>query len=107
MRQILAVDGMTPQLCISAAMAYLPTTTYLFAGVEYGRECYAATAVPSPEPVSLVGKNACQIACKGDSSQMCGGRNMYNLYAATQVTGMLVGTKTGQWSAAPATSTAS
>lgn len=89
---------MSPELCISSALARLsatPATAYAFIGVEYGRECFAHTAAPSPQPSSLSGSNACTMKCKGDSSHMCGGPNMYNLYAATTATVTGTGTGTG------------
>lgn len=67
-------------------------------GLEYGRECYAHTAAPSPEPTSLVGKGACNIACKGDAKQSCGAGNQLNIWGVGSVTFM--GT-----ASAPATST--
>ncbi|KAF4630464.1 hypothetical protein G7Y89_g7678 [Cudoniella acicularis] len=104
MPKLFSNDSMTPDLCISSAIARLsatPATTYRFAGLEYGHECYAQTAAPSPEPTSLVGNQACTIPCKGDPKQSCGAGNMYNLYAATSVTV----TQTGTWASVPATST--
>jgi iron transport multicopper oxidase len=97
---------MTPQLCISSALARLsatPATKFLYAGVEYGRECYAGSVAPTPEPASLVGPKACTFTCKGDPSQSCGGGNQYNLYAATTAT--LTGTGTAVWTVAPVVST--
>ncbi|TVY39827.1 hypothetical protein LOCC1_G004958 [Lachnellula occidentalis] len=89
MPKLFSDDSMSPELCISSALARLsatPATTYAFVGVEYGRECYARTAAPTPQPSSLSGSKACTMTCKGDSSQKCGGSNMYNLYAATTAT---------------------
>lgn len=97
---------MTPELCVSSALVRLsatPATTYNFVAVEYGRECYAHTAAPAPQPNRLVGSKACTIKCKGDSRQKCGGANMYNLYATT--TAMIVGTGASQWTSAPLTVT--
>ncbi|TVY18072.1 WSC domain-containing protein [Lachnellula arida] len=93
MPKLFSDNNMSPELCISSALARLsatPATTYAFVGVEYGRECFAHTAAPSPQPSSLSGSNACTMKCEGDSSHMCGGPNMYNLYAATTAT--IIGT---------------
>jgi iron transport multicopper oxidase len=100
---------MTVEQCIAAAMARLtavPATTYLYVGLEYGRECYAATAAPSPEPILLVGAKACTMTCKGNPGEQCGGSNQYNLYASgTSITRTATGTAI--WSNAPAVSTKS
>ncbi|TVY75584.1 WSC domain-containing protein [Lachnellula suecica] len=106
MPKLFSNDSMTPDLCISSALARLsatPATTYLFVGLEYGRECYAHTAAPTPEPSSLVGNKACTMKCKGDPSQKCGGANMYNLYAAT--TASIFGTGALQWMSTPTAAT--
>lgn len=106
MPKLFSNDSMTPDLCISSALARLsakPASTYLYAGVEYGRECYAGSVAPTPEPNTLVGKNACTMPCKGDANQKCGAGNMYNLYAATAAT--ISGTGTTVWNSAPATVT--
>lgn len=104
---LLANDSMSVELCVAVAKARLtavPATTYLYIGLEYGRECYAATAAPSPEPTQLVGTKACTIICKGNPSEMCGVGNMYNLYASgTSITGTVTGTAI--WTSAPAVST--
>ena len=107
MPKLFSNDSMTPQLCISSALARLsaiPATTYRYVGVEYGRECYAGSIAPNPEPNTLVGAKACTMPCAGDSRIKCGGGKMYNLYAATTAT--ITGTGTTVWQSAPATSTA-
>ncbi|KAJ8066889.1 hypothetical protein OCU04_004275 [Sclerotinia nivalis] len=81
-------DSMTPELCLSSALAQKTAqtpVTYKYIGLEYGRECYAGTMPPTPEPSSLVGAHACTMPCKGNSKESCGGPNMYNFYAATAV----------------------
>jgi len=101
MYKLFSNDSMTPQLCISSALARIsakPATTFLYAGVEYGRECYAGSVAPTPEPASLVGPKACTFPCKGDASQSCGAGNQYNLYVATTAT--LTGTETTVWTVA-------
>ncbi|KAH7409546.1 hypothetical protein BKA64DRAFT_720802 [Cadophora sp. MPI-SDFR-AT-0126] len=107
MPKLFSNDSMTPDLCISSALARrsaTPATTFLYAGVEYGRECYAATRAPTPQPASLVGSKACTMPCKGDPSISCGAGKMYNLYVATSVA--VTGTATDQWSSAGPVSTA-
>ncbi|TVY32992.1 WSC domain-containing protein [Lachnellula subtilissima] len=89
MPKLFSNNSMSPELCISSALARLsatPATIYAFVGVEYGRECFAHTATPSPQPSSLSGSTACTMTCMGDESRMCGGPNMYNLYAAPTAT---------------------
>jgi len=80
------VDSVNPGYCISVASTRLGFgTTYRYAGVEYGRECYGATD-PPPAPTSLIGSKACTMTCKGNEPggpvDTCGGRLQYNLYAS-------------------------
>lgn len=88
MKLLTANDLMSVEFCISAAQARLsatPATTYNYVGVEYGRECYGATAAV-PAQTSLVGNKACTKACKGNSAESCGGRAMYNYYITSAIT---------------------
>ncbi|KAL3426632.1 WSC domain-containing protein-like protein 3 [Phlyctema vagabunda] len=106
MPKLFANDSMTPELCISSALARLsatPATTYRYVGVEYARECYAGSVAPTPQPASLTGPKACTMACKGNPSLKCGGSNQMNLYVATTAT--ISGTGTTVWNSAPAVST--
>jgi iron transport multicopper oxidase len=106
MPKLFSNDSITPQLYISSALVRLsakPATTYLYAGVEYGRECYAGSVAPNLEPTSLAGLKACTMTCKRDGSTMCGGKNMYNLYVATSAT--ITGTGTTVWTAPSSVST--
>ncbi|KAL9597007.1 MAG: hypothetical protein Q9219_005433 [cf. Caloplaca sp. 3 TL-2023] len=86
MTQLLSSDTMSPDLCISALSSANaknnPGTTYNVFGLEYGRECWAATALVTSQ-TSLVGDRACNLKCAGDKGVSCGGRGMYNYYVAT------------------------
>lgn len=108
MPKIFSDDSMTPQLCISSALACLsaiPATKYRSVDVDHGRECYAGSVAPNPEPRTLVGSKACTMACKGDPSQKYGGEHMYNLYAATIATITGTGpTRPTVWASLPAVS---
>jgi iron transport multicopper oxidase len=97
---------MTPDLCISSALARLsvtPATIYAYVGIEYGRECYTGSVAPTPEPMSLAGTKMCTMTCAGDRNRRCGGPNRYNLWVATSAT--IMGTASSQRASAPAVST--
>ncbi|KAI9853294.1 MAG: hypothetical protein M1824_001432 [Vezdaea acicularis] len=86
MKMLWADDSMTPELCISYALGALSSatpTTYRYVGIEYARECYGATAPPSPEPSTLTGSKACTMPCMGNTNELCGGPKQYNLYYST------------------------
>lgn len=70
---ILADDTLTVESCAAAC------TNYAFWGVEYGRECWCddvieSTAFVSPDP------SVCDMACKGDATETCGGSSTINIY---------------------------
>lgn len=68
----LAANTVTPTTCNAACLA----KGYVFAGVEYGSECYCgSTMVTSTSPSSgqVATTGDCSKPCSGDSSIMCGG----------------------------------
>ncbi|KAH8903346.1 WSC-domain-containing protein [Coniochaeta sp. PMI_546] len=77
---ILAEDTLTIEACAAAC------TSYGFFGVEYGRECWCddviePTAFVSPDP------SVCNMACKGDVTEICGGSSTINIYGAASAAG--------------------
>lgn len=57
---------------------------YLYAGVEYGVECYCDDQIQNnASPLS----SGCSMACAGNSSEYCGGANSLNLYQSSSVSG--------------------
>ena len=88
MTQLGSSNSMSLDACISLVSARLSApvpTTYKVLGLEYGMECWAATA-PLTSQTSLVGDQACNLMCGGGAvGERCGGRGMYNYYVATDV----------------------
>ncbi|THH11527.1 hypothetical protein EW145_g572 [Phellinidium pouzarii] len=78
--------GMTVENCItfcsgsSTGANSIPaqSTSFIFAGVEFGQECYCDNFIENG------GTNAsatdCSMACTGNSSELCGGPNRLNLF---------------------------
>ncbi|KAL9580714.1 MAG: hypothetical protein Q9212_004328 [Teloschistes hypoglaucus] len=96
MVQLLADDRMNVDLCISAvssanAKLKAGASTYAVFGLEYGRECWAATSLIQSQ-TSLIGNEACPLSCKGASTMSCGGRAQYNYYVPTTYAGSLAST---------------
>lgn len=52
---------------------------FKYAGVEYGRECYCGNDILAPGAPASSG---CDMACTGNSHELCGGANRMNLYQA-------------------------
>ncbi|PMD35530.1 WSC-domain-containing protein [Hyaloscypha variabilis F] len=58
MKLLFKSHKMNPALCISAASVRktaVPATTYHYIGLQHGRDCFAATAAPAPNPTSCTG----------------------------------------------------
>ncbi|KAF5546161.1 WSC domain-containing protein [Fusarium phyllophilum] len=71
-----SADNMTIESCLD----YCEHQGYLFAGLEYGRECYCGNAVDKNKlPVKgQLGK--CEMPCAGNKEQVCGGPGALSLY---------------------------
>ena len=68
-------ESMTTTKCASLCQG----STYF--GTEFGGECYCSAVFPT-RAVQLETK-ACDIACKGDGAQNCGGGNKVSVYWKT------------------------
>jgi len=83
-------DRLLPTNAIPGDDLYIPSNTparcmeackdqgFLFAGVQYGHECWCGNDAP-PED-KIVDMADCDYSCSGDSSQTCGGYWRMNVY---------------------------
>ncbi|KAK6594410.1 WSC domain-containing protein [Botrytis cinerea] len=69
-----ALDVMTIPLC----MAFCKSNGYAYAGIEYTRECYCAQYLSALAP--KVDDAKCDLPCKGNASQICGGSWTLSVY---------------------------
>lgn len=65
-------SGMTVEGCEQECAA----ASYTFAGVEYGNECWCGNTMP---PTSAPSTD-CNMACKGNSAEVCGAGARFNVY---------------------------
>lgn len=77
---LLGDDELTNEVCVNFCAAQ----GFVFAGSEYGRECWCANEVlpsrfPGTTPESLAG---CNMRCAGSDAQLCGGPGWLSLYEA-------------------------
>jgi len=69
-------DGVK-NLTIDDCLSLCEDKGYSFAGVEFGVECYCGHSVPTTITYS---DSACNVACSGDSTEICGGGWALDLY---------------------------
>lgn len=68
---------MTPESCFNVC----GTSGYLYAGLEYGDECWCGDGVS--KAATLVDPSRCNMNCTGDATRTCGGRELLSLYNGT------------------------
>ncbi|OCK77835.1 copper radical oxidase [Lepidopterella palustris CBS 459.81] len=85
---------MTIELCTSTCK----TAGYIYAGVEYGGECYCGNAFANGGGPAPDGSAGCNMPCAGNGQETCGGSNRLNVFQQS-------GTTASTTSAAPASST--
>ncbi|KAK9366097.1 WSC domain-containing protein [Lipomyces kononenkoae] len=64
-------DSLTIEMCASVCAAYT------WFGTEYARECYCGN---SPQPGSVPTTSGCNMLCKGNPNEYCGGPNRLQMY---------------------------
>ncbi|KAA8895875.1 WSC domain-containing protein [Sphaerosporella brunnea] len=66
--------NMTAEKCLN----YCTSQDYGLAGMEYGNECFCGNSLMNGATYNNTG---CNMACTGDSSQVCGGADRLTVYA--------------------------
>jgi hypothetical protein len=67
-------------MTVEACQSYCLGKNYPLAGVEYSTECYCGLSLSYN---SSVGRTGCTMACKGNSSEICGGSSRLSVYNFT------------------------
>ncbi|MCJ1476788.1 hypothetical protein MMC13_005457 [Lambiella insularis] len=67
-------------MTLESCQAYCSQNNYGLAGLEYSSQCYCGNALQS---YSAVGFTGCNMACSGNSSELCGGSNRLSVYNLT------------------------
>lgn len=53
-----------------------PSRGYMYAGLEFGAECYCGHKIQAPN----TSDSECNMECKGEKSNLCGGANRLSIY---------------------------
>lgn len=64
-------------MTISSCANYCISFGYHMFGLEYAGECFCGTALQGSSPAA---EGDCNMACSGNSAQMCGGPNRLSVY---------------------------
>ncbi|EJT97858.1 hypothetical protein DACRYDRAFT_84208 [Dacryopinax primogenitus] len=72
----------SPSMSVEYCQSYCFSSGYLFAGTEFGNECYCGNTVSNGLGVST-SSSSCSVACAGNSGETCGGNSALNLYQAS------------------------
>ena len=65
-------SSMTTELCLSTCLS----KGFLYAGTQYASECYCSTSLSA----TAAPETACNMKCKGDATQLCGGSSRISTY---------------------------
>lgn len=71
-----AGKNITAESCTSFCRAQ--GTSHLWAGLEYGRECYCASTLP--KSAAAAPETSCNMVCSGDKKEWCGGSRRISMY---------------------------
>ncbi|KAL8931127.1 MAG: hypothetical protein Q9208_000231 [Pyrenodesmia sp. 3 TL-2023] len=72
--------GMTVESCVNFCAA---TTGAVYAGLEYGQECYCGASIPSTITAQSTDLGRCNKLCSGNNREFCGGASVLNVYKDT------------------------
>ncbi len=84
-------SGMT----IEACQAFCTSKNFPLAGLEYSQECYCDRSIQAP---SALGQKNCNMGCKGNSKEMCGGSARVSIFNNTKFAAPAPPAKVGSWS---------
>jgi len=72
-----SIDNLTEELCIQSCEES-SEGPFSLAGVEFGGECYCGNAIEGEN--DIIESTSCNMACIGDSNEICGGAGAINLF---------------------------
>lgn len=71
-----ANNALTVEICIAACA----NGGYTLAGVEFGSQCWCDTTLHNGGGPAADGNTGCNMACQGNSAEICGGSNRLSVY---------------------------
>jgi hypothetical protein len=75
-----AVGGGVANMSIESCTTACQAGGFSYAGTEYSQECWCGNSLMNGHDPAPDGDTGCNMACKGDATEMCGGANRLNMY---------------------------
>jgi len=76
LRNVMKAQNNHFKLSASCLFLSLPSRGYMYAGLEFGAECYCGHKIQAPN----ASDSECNMECKGEKSNLCGGANRLSIY---------------------------
>ncbi|KAJ8507753.1 hypothetical protein ONZ45_g9902 [Pleurotus djamor] len=68
----------TKNLTIESCIAFCDNAGFIFAGVEFGQECYCDSVIQDPSVQTPL--EECNFGCTGNSAEVCGSGGHLNIF---------------------------
>ncbi|KAJ7221484.1 WSC domain-containing protein [Mycena pura] len=94
-RTLAANSLINNNVSVDACIAFCTAADYIFAGVEFGRECYCDSTIQIPGAKAPL--TDCNMACAGNPSELCGGSGRLTVFTSGDPSPVLVPTPSPDW----------
>ncbi|SLM36456.1 Carbohydrate-binding WSC, subgroup [Lasallia pustulata] len=68
----------TTGMSVESCVAFCNTKSLAYAGLEYAKECYCGSSLPTT--ATTVGIGSCNMLCTGNRKEFCGASSLLNVY---------------------------
>ncbi|KAJ7500409.1 WSC domain-containing protein [Mycena galericulata] len=87
-RTLAASVTVGPNMTVETCIAFCTAGDYIFAGVEFGQECYCDSTIQIPGVKTP--STDCAMACAGNPSEICGGSDLLSVFASGEPSPVIV-----------------
>jgi len=94
-RTLAATSLINNNVTVEVCIAFCTTAGYIFAGVEFGRECYCDSTIQIPAAKAPLAN--CNMACAGNPSELCGGSGLLTVFTSGAPSPVLVPAPSPDW----------
>jgi len=87
-RTLAASAAVSPNMTVETCIAFCTAGDYIFAGVEFGQECYCDSTIQIPGVKTSL--SSCTQPCAGNSEEICGGPGVLTVFASGEPSPIIV-----------------